>query len=160
MEEEEKTPNTTDAQPAETAQGNSPSADEMFRMLEEIKKSGDLQVKYAKKQAHRSFITALACFLMMLAVCAAVLVMLPRVNDVFNDVGVIMDDMKVVTSELAGADYEGMFGGVEDLIVEGSISLSEAMEKIDEIDIEGLNRAIKNLSDAVQPFAAFFGRGR
>ncbi len=160
MGEEEKTPNTVNEQNGAGAQNESTSSDEIMKMLEEIKKSSDLQVKYAKKQAHRSFITALACFLMMLAVCAAVLIMLPRVNDVFNDVNAIMDDMKVVTAELAGADYEGMFEGIQDLIVEGSISLGEAMEKIEDIDIEGLNRAIKNLSDAIQPFAAFFGRGR
>ncbi len=173
MGEEEKTPNgvNTTGAPAtpdiSSVKSQNISADEMLSLLQEIKKNSELQVKYAKRQSRRSFITALSCFVMMLAVCAAVLVMLPHVNnifddvnEVFGDVNIIMNDMKVVTSELAEADFEGMFDGVEDLIVEGSISLTEAMEKIDEIDIEGLNRAIKNLSDAVQPFAAFFGRGR
>jgi hypothetical protein len=34
------------------------------------------------------------------------------------------------------------------------------MEKIEAIDIDGLNTAIQNLSDAVEPFANFFNKFR
>ena len=45
-------------------------------------------------------------------------------------------------------------------ILDSQKNIGDAMKKINDIDIDGLNAAIKNLSDVVEPFANFFNRFR
>ena len=72
----------------------------------------------------------------------------------------ILENVKVITTELAEADLDQMITNVDQLVVSSETNINEAMEKINAIDIEELNTAIKSLSDVVEPFAQFFGRFR
>ena len=72
----------------------------------------------------------------------------------------IMDNMEVVTQSLADADLGTMVENVNMLAAESQTVVSDAMEKLDTIDIDTLNKAIKDLSDVVEPLAKvskFFG---
>ena len=72
----------------------------------------------------------------------------------------IMDNMEVVTQSLADADLGTMVENVNMLAAESQTVVSDAIEKLDTIDIDTLNKAIKDLSDVVEPLAKvskFFG---
>ena len=72
----------------------------------------------------------------------------------------IMDNMQVVTQALADADLGTMVENVNVLAAESQTVVSDAMEKLDTIDIDTLNKAIQDLSDVVEPLAKvskFFG---
>ena len=72
----------------------------------------------------------------------------------------IMDNMEVVTQTLADADLGTMVENVNVLAAESQSVVSDAMEKLDTIDIDTLNKAIQDLSDVVEPLAKvskFFG---
>ena len=72
----------------------------------------------------------------------------------------IMDNMEIVTQTLADADLGTMVENVNVLAAESQSVVSDAMEKLDTIDIDTLNKAIKDLSDVVEPLAKvskFFG---
>ena len=43
-------------------------------------------------------------------------------------------------------------------LTENAQSLTDAVEKMNSIDFEGLNKAIQDLQDAVGPFASFMNR--
>ncbi len=134
---------------------------EEFRaLMERIEKSNAGQEKYAKRQYRMSQVTALASILIMAAVFYTCSVFIPKVNVTYENMNLIMEDMKVITSELAEADLDEMLNNVNDLSVASQKNMTAAMDKIDAIDIEGLNRAIKNLSDVVEPFASFFNKFR
>ena len=47
---------------------------------------------------------------------------------------------------------------VNELMEANTDSVTEALENINKVDFEELNRAIKNLSDVIQPLADFFNR--
>ena len=49
-----------------------------------------------------------------------------------------------------------MGGGMDTFITENAESVAEVMEKIEAIDFEGLNKAIKDLGAVVKPLADFF----
>lgn len=65
----------------------------------------------------------------------------------------IMDNMETVTQALADADLGTMVENVNALAAESQTIVSEAMEKLDTIDIDTLNKAITDLSDVVEPLA-------
>ena len=71
----------------------------------------------------------------------------------------IIDKLNTVSGSLAEVDFVGLADDVGTLATAAQTSLTEAMEAIDELDIEGLNKAIHDLQTIVEPLAKFFGRG-
>lgn len=65
----------------------------------------------------------------------------------------IMDNMEIVTQTLANADLGTMVENVNVLAAESQSVVSDALEKLDTIDIDTLNKAIQDLSDVVEPLA-------
>ena len=65
----------------------------------------------------------------------------------------IMDNMETVTQALADADLGSMVENVNALAADSQSVVSEAMEKLDTIDIDTLNKAITDLADVVEPLA-------
>ena len=59
--------------------------------------------------------------------------------------------------EMSGAITE-MGLSMDDFIAENAEAVSSLMKEIEAIDFEGLNKAIKDLGDIVEPFAKFFNR--
>lgn len=129
-------------------------------LMARIENSNAGQEKYAKKQYRMSQITALASVIILAVVVSTCSYLVPKVNVTYQNMQLIMEDLKVVTSELAEADVSQMIRDVDQLAVESQKNIGDAMKKVNEIDIDGLNTAIKNLSDVVEPFANFFNRFR
>ena len=134
---------------------------ESFRkLMARIESSNAGQEKYAKKQYRMSQITALASVIMLALVLYTCSVIIPKVNVTYENMQLIMEDLKGVTSGLAEADISQLIEDVDKLAVDSQKNIGDAMKKINDIDIDGLNAAIKNLSDVVEPFANFFNRFR
>lgn len=133
---------------------------EFCAMMERIEASNAGQETYAKKQYHMSRITASASIIILGIVLYTASVLIPKINVTYQNMELIMEDLQTITSELAEADIGKMIEDVDELAVRSQENIGRAMEKVNAIDIEGLNRAIKNLSDAVRPFADFFNKFR
>lgn len=69
-----------------------------------------------------------------------------------------MDTLKTTLEEISALDLEGMLADVKTFIAEGQGSITGAAEKLDAMDIEGLNQAIKDLQEIVGPLAKMFGK--
>ena len=76
-----------------------------------------------------------------------------QVNDMTGQAETIMNNMETVTQALADADLGGMVENVNALAADSQSVVSEAMEKLDTIDIDTLNKAILDLADVVEPLA-------
>lgn len=148
--------NSKEKKPEESALSRA----EFARVMEEIRKSNAGQEKYARRQYRMAQITTLASLLMLAAVCAVCLMIIPKVNTTYENMELIMENLKVITGQLAEVDMDEMVGDINSLVTTSEKNINSAMKKIDDIDIEGLNDAIHNLSDAVEPFAKLFGGGK
>ncbi|MCD8082035.1 MAG: hypothetical protein LUE86_00575 [Clostridiales bacterium] len=138
-----------------------PMDEAQFRaMMERIESSNAGQEKYARKQYRMSQITAAASILVLAIVIYVTVTLLPQVNNTFQSLDRIMKDLNTITSELADADLDQMFTDMDHLVVSSEEGIEEALEKLNAIDIESLNEAIKNLNDTVTPLAEFFNRFR
>ena len=83
-----------------------------------------------------------------------------QVNDMTDEAEIIMDNMETVTQTLADADLGGMVENLNTLTADSQTAVTEAIKKLDAIDIDTLNKAIRDLSDVVEPLAKltnFFG---
>ena len=76
-----------------------------------------------------------------------------QVYDMTGQAETIMDNMETVTQALADADLGTMVENVNTLAAESQTVVNDAMEKLDTIDIDTLNKAIQDLSDVVEPLA-------
>lgn len=136
------------------------TGEEFCAMMERIEASNAGQEKYAKKQYHMSRITAAASVIILGTVLYTASVFIPKVNMTYQNMDLIMEDLQTITSGLAEADINKMINDVDNLAVRSQENIGRAMEKLEAIDIDGLNQAIKNLSDVVEPFAEFFNKFR
>lgn len=129
-------------------------------VLEQILEENKKRTFYARIAA-----AAATASLAVLIVC--LLILLPRVNRLITDAEETLVSVQSSFAEMenAAAGLSGMSEniiatstGLNDFVEDNSQAVSEAMEQMKNIDYEGLNQAIKDLQDAVEPFAKFVNR--
>ena len=124
-------------------------------------------LKEQKKASKRSLITAVSLAIMCIALCAAVLIIVPKVNSTLNNAYQAIDNIETVVANadkalgsveksLTGIDE--MVKNVDKVVVDNTDSVGKTVERMSKIDIESLNKSIKDLSDIIGPMAKFFRR--
>lgn len=126
-------------------------------------------VKNSEKQLFYSRIAAVAAMIFTAALVICLIIIVPSVMRTVNQANEVMEQASE-TITLADAAIESvtqmsqsittMGNNMDSFITENSESVQQIMKKMDEIDFEGLNSAIKDLGDVVQPLANFFGKFR
>ncbi len=148
---------------------------ELLELLQKMLKENEDANRQLKKQLFYSKI--LACAGCVLAVIMAVVFLrivppllvtmdtaVEAMNQASDAMGQATQTLELVDETLAILDdalndFSGLFDE-QGLVVQSSEALSEAMEKIESMDIVSLNEAIRNLGEVVEPLANFFGRFR
>lgn len=125
--------------------------------MKRLEASNARQEKYARKQYRMSQITALASIVMLILVIYACGTVIPRVNALFSNMEIVLKDVETVTSQLAGSNLDQMIDGINQLVSTSEYSIRQAVERLNAVDIETLNQAIKGLYDVVNPLSKFFG---
>ena len=117
------------------------------------------QVAYARVQCIFSVVAAVCC----IALLVIGITVLPKLQTVAQQTDIVLSNLNSVTSELAEVDLTGMIDQISSLLtnVDGLVSTSQegvetTLQKINQIDFEALNKAIKDLSDVIEPIADFF----
>lgn len=130
---------------------------EMQTVLEKLEKSNRQQVRAARLQCFFSFLAAVCCLLLLLTVAKIV----PDIRELSGEISgiaaqaeTVLTNLETVSDELAAADLEGLVTDVDSLV-------ASSLEKISAIDIETLNKAIKDLAEVIEPLAkvaSIFGK--
>ena len=131
----------------------------LMDLLEQMEKANRKQVAYARLQFVFSVIAAICCILLLLAGVK----ILPQLQEAVLQAETVLTNLETVTTDLAQADLIGMVENVDALVtnVDGLVGTSQegveqTMAKINAIDFDALNDAIKDLSDVIEPIAKFF----
>ncbi len=141
-------------------------------LLQEIRNENSREMKYAKTQMRLAVFTSLASLIIIMIVAIGMAFIVPRVlvlanqadvilqrtNDLMTQAETVMNNMEQVTTELAKADITGMLEDVNSFVETSQESMGEAMKKVTDIDINSLNKAIKDLGTIVAPLAKLLGR--
>lgn len=144
---------------------------EMLELLRKIEKNNRMQTfsGYARTGL------MLVCAVCMVVLTIAVLRLLPQIQDVItqaklavsqasqavNQVGTVLDYLEKTSYQLSQVDYAGMVSNVDGLVTTGQQSLQATMDKLNGIDFDALNKAIKDLAavtESLSKVARLFGR--
>ncbi len=130
--------------------------EQMQEYLEKLEKSNKQQVRYARVQCLFSVAAAVCCVLLLLTVAKIV----PDIKALSNEISgvaaqadVVLNNLETVTEELAAADLDGLVTDVNTLVNTSQQGMEGALEKLNGLDIDTLNQAIKDLADVVKPLA-------
>ncbi|MDO5351187.1 MAG: hypothetical protein Q4E86_14750 [Lachnospiraceae bacterium] len=133
------------------------SAEEFRQIMEKLEKSNAGQEKYAKKQYRMSQITALASILVLCTVLYTSSSLIPKVNQLLDDIQVSVTNIQDISQDLADADLPKMIQDVDNLVSTSESSIQTAVDKLNSIDFDALNSAITDLSNIVRPLGRLFG---
>lgn len=126
------------------------------QILQQLAESSRKQVRLARIQCIFAVLSALFCLLLLVSIC----LILPRIQKLTGQVSdlavqaeTVLTNLESVTNELAQADIGGMVSNVDSLVKTSQNGLQQALDKVNAIDIESLNRAIEDLAQVVAPLA-------
>lgn len=127
----------------------------------------EVLVKNSKKQLFYDRIKTLAALVIAAGVIYCAIMVLPSVMNTVQHANQVMAQVSE-TITLANEAIESitemsesitdMGDNMDTFITENAESVEDVMKKIEEVDFENLNKAIKDLGDVVEPFANFFGK--
>lgn len=130
--------------------------------LAKLIENSEKQLFYARVRTLISVITALALLCALAVVVPAVLRTVARADAVIAQASgtiTLADEAIQGITEMSGAITE-MGQNMDDFITENAEAVSSIMKELEEVDFDGLNKAIKDLGDVVEPFANFFNKFR
>ena len=122
--------------------------------------------KIEKHTKQQLLMTKILCgFCACILICMLVLTIFVvnaagQITELADQAKFVMDNLDAVTWELANADIGSMVESMGTLASDSQAIVEEAMNKLDAINFEALNRAIEDLADIVEPLAGisnFFG---
>lgn len=138
--------------------------EELVALMHKIEEENAGQEKYARLQFIMSAAGALcAVAALLLAFWCAVTVVpkavttLNQVNTVLAQAETELTGLQEITDQLGEALPE-MIDNTNKLVVGAQNELGDAAAKLNNIDIDGLNKAIGDLQAVVKPLAKLFGR--
>jgi len=135
-------------------------------LLEKLEENSRRQVRLARAQCVFSAVTLVCC----IALLIIAVMFLPKLEALVTQVSTFVDNaeqvvenLNTISTDLADLDLStmmenmsGLITDVDELITTTQEGLENTLEKIDKIDFDALNKAIKDLADVIEPLAKFF----
>lgn len=144
---------------------NTNQMNELITILKDIQSNEQKEMKYARRQSRFAIFVSIICLIVVAFMAVTFFTVLPKVNsllgntkNVVENADEIVVDLKKVTTELASINMKETIDNINRLVIESEKNVNLASDNINNIDFEGLNKAIKDLSDVVEPLAKFFRR--
>ena len=128
--------------------------------LAKLLENSEKQLFYSRIRSIAAVVTALCILCALVMVVPALLRTAAGADAVIAPASssiTLADEAIIDVIEMSGAITE-MGLSMDDFIAENAEAVSSLMKEIEAIDFEGLNKAIKDLGDVVEPFAKFFNR--
>ena len=133
------------------------------KLLEQLEKHSARQLLFTQILCGVCIVAVILCLVMTLSITGAAKELMAlaeplqqaagQVQTMATQAETVMNNLEVVTQTLADADLGNMVGQVNSLAADSQTAVSAAMEKLDTVDIETLNKAIRDLSAVVEPLA-------
>ena len=128
--------------------------------LAKLLENSEKQLFYSRIRSIAAVVTALCILCALVMVVPALLRTAAGADAVIAQASssiTLADEAITDVIEMSG-DITEMGLSMDDFIAENAEAVSSLMKEIEAIDFEGLNKAIKDLGDVVEPFAKFFNR--
>ena len=122
-------------------------------LINDIREQNEIDRTYLKKQLNmmKVLMFAMAGIFLMLLVAVAVLV--PDVTATLDNANIALEQISSTAREM-----DNVLNSVETLVEDSSVGVSQALENMNSIDFEKLNRSIEDFNNVVSPLSSFFSR--
>ena len=132
---------------------------DVIGLLEELTEQNRMQTESLKKQLFVTRILAAAGCVLAAAAIAVFLVIVPPMLQIVSQAQDTLADASqtLQAAEETMMDIQTLFDE-EGLVWQSSEALSQATEKLNGMDIDSLNSAIRDLGAVIEPLAEFFGK--
>lgn len=130
----------------------------------------ELLVLMAKKSAATARdqkLTMIACAALGVIFAVALVILVPKAIITLNQVNDLTDqaneslaevDGLVSTADTTLQDIDTMVNNANGIVLDNSENITAAVEKLSNIDFEGLNESIEDLHAIIEPIAKLFGK--
>ena len=132
-------------------------------LLKNLEKNSAQQLLFTKILCILCALVLVCALVMMFSVTGAVKELMTlaqplqeltaQVQALAAEADTVMADLGIVAESLAAADLGSIVKNVNALASESQSAVAGAMKKLDAIDIDTLNQAIRDLADVVEPLA-------
>ena len=121
-----------------------------------------------KKSARNSWIAMIAVVVMTAALLIGFGMVLPKVTRTLDAAYTTLNEGETLLKQAEEmveqakhslTEVDVMVGSVNKLVEDNTEDLTEAMDKLNSLDIEKLNQSIEDLNAVIAPLAKLFGRG-
>lgn len=122
-------------------------------------------VENSRKQLFYSRIASLSVTVLAVAVVISLLLVIPEalatVQKVNSAIGTSMETVELANTAIKSVtqmsdSITDMGENMDAFITDNAQAVAEVMSKIEAVDFEGLNSAIQDLGDVIEPLAKFF----
>ena len=122
-------------------------------LINDIREQNEIERTYLKKQLNmmKVLMFAMAGIFLMLLVAVAVLV--PDVTATLDNANIALEQISSTAQEM-----DNVLNSVETLVEDSSVGVSQALDNMNSIDFEKLNRSIEDFNNVVSPLSSFFSR--
>lgn len=144
---------------------------ELLLAIRELTEENRKQQALLEKQCRATRTLGILLVCLVAVVSIAMFTLLPKVtatlkgfDTTLNELNVVVENTQIITEELKSADIEGTIHSFSDtlnsvngLVEDSADSLTASLKKLEELDIDTLNKAIQGLYKVVNPLSSLFG---
>ena len=94
------------------------------------------------------FVVVIMCFVILVVVSFNMIIM-PKIS-------IVLDDTMEITATISELDIDSIASDITTLIETSNNTMLQAVDKLDSMDVESLNKAIEDLQIVVGPIAKLF----
>ena len=122
-------------------------------LMNDIREQNEIERTYLKKQLNmmKALMFAMVGIFLMLLIAVAVLV--PKITTTLDNANVALEQISYTADQM-----DDVLMSVEALVEDSSEGVTKALENMNSIDFEKLNKSIDDFNSVVSPLSSFFGR--
>ena len=122
-------------------------------LIDDIREQNEVERKYLKKQLNMMKALMFAMAGIFLTILIAVAVLVPKLALTLDNANVALEQISYTANQM-----DDVLISVESLVEDSSEEVTRALENMNSIDFEKLNKSIDDFNSVVSPLSSFFGR--
>jgi len=127
-------------------------------MSESESLNDNVSSKYEKRGYITRLVIAACSVLTFLTLLIVVIIVVPKAVNLMNTAQRTLDNIEDVSENLKALELAETIKSIDDSTAQAMGDVSEAMNRIDELDIASLNESIKELRESTERFSNLLGR--
>ena len=131
-------------------------------LLKKISENSAKSLKYHRISAFCLIGILLVFLVSAIRIVPPAVAAIKEIHETATAVGDTVEQASALVTELdkTAKEIQKTSGSVNELVTENAQTLTDSLDKMSNIDFDGLNQGIKDLQDAVGPFANFMNKFR